>query len=60
MEAVKVQRLQQVTRSAELTIPNSISQTGCGSRGDSRETRRTLAGDNFQTPGGASSLRWAS
>jgi hypothetical protein len=60
VEAAEVQKLQQVTRAAELKIPNCISQTGCGSRGDARDTRRTLAGDNCQTPGSAFSLRRAS
>jgi hypothetical protein len=44
----------------------SINQTGCGSRGHGRltghslDTRRTLTVDNFDTPGGSSSLRLTS
>src|ERR1035437_2201772 len=33
--------------------PNSIGQTDAGCLGDSWEPRRTLAGDNFETPRGA-------
>ena len=40
--------------------PSCINQTDHLSPGDSCETRRTLAGDNFEPPGSAFSLRRAS
>src|ERR1035441_2647460 len=44
----------------DLFFNGLLSQTGCSSRAESWESRRTLAVDDFDTPGGAPNLRRAS